>query len=236
MTGSQSSNAGPTPAAGPRGDIGRRLAQRREQLGLTRQETAHRAGTAPGYLQHLEEHPTAAPGIGVLIRLADALETTVAALCGGGIDQPPGLGQAAHHPELAELSAEECRARLSTHGVGRLAVSTREGPAIVPVNYTVIDDAIVFRTEPDTPPAEAVGNVVAFEVDHIDEALSRGWSVLVRGHARAVTDAEAVRRLQEQAYSAPWAGGQRDLWVRIEPDSMGGRGITVNGARAGGGE
>ncbi|MFH8491241.1 helix-turn-helix domain-containing protein [Streptomyces longisporoflavus] len=216
--------------------MGRRLAQRREQLGLTRQETAERAGTAPGYLQHLEEHPTAAPGTGVLIRLAGALETTAAELRGGGVDQPPGLGRAAPHPELAQLSAEECRARLSTHGVGRLAVSAPEGPTIVPVNYTVIDDAIVFRTAPGKSPARAVGTLVAFEVDHIDDALSRGWSVLVRGHARAVSDPDAVRRLQDQAYSSPWADGQRDLWVRIEIDSVSGRGITAAPSPAGGGE
>ncbi|MEW1928746.1 pyridoxamine 5'-phosphate oxidase family protein [Streptomyces sp. NPDC088360] len=223
--GQQPSNAASEPSGSPRSDIGRRLAQRRSQLGLTRQETADRAGTTPGYLQHLEEHPTADPGSGVLVRLADALQTSMAALRGGGIDEPPGLGRAGRHPVLAELSAEACRARLGTHGVGRLAVSTDEGPAIVPVNYTTIDDAIVFRTAPGTPPAAAIGASVAFEVDHIDEALSRGWSVLVRGHARAVTDADAVLALRDRSYSAPWAGGPRDLWVRIEPESMSGRSI-----------
>ncbi len=29
-----------------------------------------------------------------------------------------------------------------------------------------------------------ISGVVAFEVDHVDEAMSEGWSVLVRGHAR----------------------------------------------------
>ena len=211
----------------PHSDIGRRIEHRRDELGLTLQETAERAGTAPGYIQYLEQQPTAAPGIGLLIRLADALETTVAALRGGDADLPPGIGRAALHPQWNELTTEECRARLSTHGVGRLAVSTPEGPVIVPVNYSVIDGAVVFRTAPHTTPAAAAGTQVAFEVDRIDDALSQGWSVLVRGPAREVTDPDAIRRLEELAYSAPWAGGERNLWVCIDPVGITGREITV---------
>lgn len=218
--------AGRTPRSA-RGDIGRRIALRRQELGLTLEETAARAGTAPGYLRYLEEQPTAGPGLGVLLRIADVLRTTVAALSGGEADLPPGTGQAARRPELVELSEQECLARLSSHGVGRLALSAPGGPVVVPVNYTVVDGAVVFRTAPGTAPAEAVGAEVAFEADHIDEALSQGWSVLVRGPARSVTDPRAVRRLERRAGSAPWAGGSRDLWVRIDPAGITGRRIVV---------
>jgi hypothetical protein len=47
-------------------------------------------------------------------------------------------------------------------------------------------------------------------VDHIDEALSQGWSVLLLGTAAAVTDPEDDRRLDELAYTTPWAGGRRN--------------------------
>ncbi|PBC93335.1 hypothetical protein BX281_1128 [Streptomyces sp. Ag82_O1-15] len=220
-------NAASATADSAQGDIGRRIAQRREELGLTREETASRAGTAPGYVQYLEEQSTAMPGTAVLIRLADALNTSVTALRGGDADLPPGVGRAALHPELVELSAEECRTRLSRHGVGRIAMDTPDGPTVVPLNYTVIDGAVMFRTAPDAVPATAVGAHVAFEVDHIDEALSQGWSVLIRGFARAVTDPDAVCRLTELAYSGPWAGGERDVWVRLEPTDITGRRITV---------
>ncbi len=70
-------NAVSATADSAQGDIGRRIAQRREELGLTREETAFRAGTAPGYVQYLEEQSTAMPGTAVLIRLADALSTSV---------------------------------------------------------------------------------------------------------------------------------------------------------------
>jgi nitroimidazol reductase NimA-like FMN-containing flavoprotein (pyridoxamine 5'-phosphate oxidase superfamily) len=210
----------------PVGDLGRRLALRRSQLGLTLEETAGRAGVAHSYLRYLEEHPGAAPGTGVLLRLAGVLGTTVTELTGGNADLPPGLGRAARHPVFSELDPQECRALLATHGVGRLAVSTDDGPLVLPLNYSVVDGVIVYRTEPDSVPARASGQRVAFEVDRIDDAFSRGWSVLVRGHARTVTDSDAARRLAERAYSEPWAGGPRDLWVRIDPRRITGRRIT----------
>lgn len=219
------SGSAPLPAAPNPGDIGRRVAVERKRQGLTRAETARRARMAPDYLAYLEEHP-ADPGLASLIRLAAALGTSAAALRGGGIDLPPGQGQALVHPQLRDLSPEECRARLATHGVGRVAVSTPDGPAVVPVNYDVIDDAIVFRTAPGSVPAAAVGSDVAFEVDHVDEAMSQGWSVLVVGSARVVTEPDEVRRLADRAHTKPWAGGEREMRVSIQLSRLTGRRIS----------
>ncbi|MCX4510642.1 DUF1918 domain-containing protein [Streptomyces sp. NBC_01619] len=207
------------------GDIGRRVAAERERQGLTRAAVASRAAMAPEYVAYLEERP-ADPSLGALTRLAGAMGTSVEALRGGGIDLPPGQGQALLHPQLRSLSPDECRARLSTHGVGRVAVTTPEGPAVVPVNYEVIDDAIAFRTAPDSAPAAAVGTDIAFEVDHLDETASQGWSVLVVGHAQHVTEPDAVRRLAEGAHTKPWAGGEREMWVSIQPQRLTGRSIS----------
>ncbi len=208
------------------GDIGRRVAVERRRQNLSRGETARRARMSPEYLAYLEEQP-ADPTVATLIRLADALGTSVAALRGGGIDLPPGQGHALLHPQLLDLSPEECRTLLSTHGVGRIAVSTSDGrPAVVPVNYEIIDNTIVFRTAPDSVPAAAVGRDVAFEVDHVDEALSRGWSVLVVGPASVVTEPDAVHRLSQRAHTMPWAGGEREMWVSIRPTKITGRRIT----------
>jgi nitroimidazol reductase NimA-like FMN-containing flavoprotein (pyridoxamine 5'-phosphate oxidase superfamily) len=211
----------------PSGDLGRRLAARRSRLGRTAEETAARAGMAPSYVTHLERHPDAAPGRGALLTLAAALQTTVSELTGGDADVPPGREQAGRAPEFTELSRAECRELLSTHGVGRVAVSTELGPAIVPVNYSVVDDTIVFRTARGATPALACGSLVAFEIDRVDDVFSQGWSVLARGYAREVTDSDEERRLAERAYSAPWAGGRRDMWVRVEPYALTGRRIVT---------
>lgn len=192
---------------------------------MTRAETARRARMAPDYLAYLEEHP-ADPSLASLIRLADALGTSAAALRGGGIDLPPGQGIALLRPQLQDLGPDECRARLSTHGVGRVAVSTPDGPAVVPVNYEVVDDAIVFRTAPGSAPAAAVGADVAFEVDHVNQVMSQGWSVLAVGPARVVTDPDEVRRLTDRAHTEPWAGGEREMWVSIRPRRLTGRRIS----------
>ncbi|MGW7403029.1 pyridoxamine 5'-phosphate oxidase family protein [Streptomyces sp. NPDC054833] len=217
------------PGRGPNpGDIGRRAAAERRRQGMSRTETARRAAMAPDYLAYLEEHP-ADPTLATLIRLAAALGTSVEALRGGGMDLPPGRGMALLHPQLLQLSPDECRARLSTHGIGRIAVTTPDGPAVVPVNYVVVDDVIVFRTAPDSVPAAAVGKEVAFEVDHVDDALSRGWSVLAVGPAQVVTDPGTVRRLSESACTDSWAGGRRDMWVSIQPARLTGRRIGTAG-------
>lgn len=230
--GTDTSEAEPAPEATPQagapnpGDVGRRVAVERRRHGLSRGEAARRARMSPDYLAYLEEHP-ADPTVATLIRLADALGTTVTALRGAGIDTPPGQGHALLHPHLRDLTPEECRALLSTHGVGRIAVTTPGGrPAIIPVNYEIVDDTIVFRTAPGSVAAAAVGTDAAFEVDHMDDASSQGWSVLAVGPASAVTETAAVRRLVQHAHTAPWAGGRREMWVAIRPVRLTGRRIT----------
>ncbi|MFF7969871.1 pyridoxamine 5'-phosphate oxidase family protein [Streptomyces sp. NPDC007905] len=216
------------PAASPaQGDLGRRIERRRRELGLTREEVAFRAGMAEGYVAHLEEHSTAAPDASTLLRLAGALRTSPAELGGGHFGLPAGLGRAARYPRLAELSERECRELMATHGVGRIAVTGEGAPVVVPVNYSVVDVTIVFRTTQGSVATQGLDREVAFEIDRVDDALSQGWSVLVRGTARAVTDPDEVGHLAEHAYSTPWAGGERDLWMRIEPAAYTGRRIDV---------
>ncbi|MER6459342.1 pyridoxamine 5'-phosphate oxidase family protein [Streptomyces sp. NPDC001228] len=222
-----------TPAGGSSGpgDVGRRVADERRRQGISRVEAARRARMSPDYLACLEENP-ADPGLGTLVRLADALGTTVTSLLGGGTDRPPGQGRALWHPRFRELSPEECRVLLSTHGVGRVAVSGSDGrPVVVPVNYEVVDEAIVYRTAPHTVAARTAETEVAFEVDHVDQAFGQGWSVLAVGRASVVTDPGAVRRLSQHAHTTPWAGGEREMWVSIRPASLTGRRIDPDAQR-----
>ena len=69
-------------APGP-GDLGRRIAARRRQLGWSRAELAVKAGQSVSYLTYLETHP-ALVTMTCLLELADALETTAEALLGAG--------------------------------------------------------------------------------------------------------------------------------------------------------
>ncbi|GAA4990352.1 pyridoxamine 5'-phosphate oxidase family protein [Kitasatospora paranensis] len=230
----RSGPAGPgKPAAGPEragpsdaGDLGRRVALRREQLGLGREETAVRAGMAVPYLEYLETSPADVEA-GALARLAAVLKTTVTQLLGGGLDLPPGRASAAAHPVLEELAHSECWERLSTDGVGRVALSTATGPLVLPVNYWVQDGTLIFRTAPEGPLAAAVGRRVAFEVDRIDEVLRTGWSVLATGGAHRIDDRPAPAHPEQRDRPSPWAGGERDLWIRITPTELSGRVIRT---------
>ena len=64
---------------------------------------------------------------------------------------------------------------------------------------------------------------VSFEADHLDQAHREGWSVLVQGHAHTVTDEREVKRLEDRTHLEPWAGGARDVYVRITPTRISGR-------------
>ncbi|MGX1672567.1 helix-turn-helix domain-containing protein [Streptomyces sp. NPDC055400] len=206
-------------------DLGRRIAARRQELGLTREQVGNRCGVDAGYIAYLEER-AAAPSSGSLVHIADALGTTVAELSGATTEQPPGQGAAQRDSELVALSEAECRHLLSTHGIGRVAVFTRDGPVIFPVNYVVSGSEIAFRTSWESLLAGAAGARVAFEVDHIDDAMKQGWSVLVVGEAAGVTDGESIRRLDAVARSLPWAGGDRKYWMSVIPVQITGRRVV----------
>ncbi|MEU7180361.1 helix-turn-helix domain-containing protein [Streptomyces celluloflavus] len=220
----------PTGPALEPSDLGRRVALRRQQLGLTREQVAARAAAAPDYLRYVEEQP-ATPGMGFMLRLAEALDTSVAELVGGTAELPAGLGRAAARPEVLVLTVQECRELLATHGVGRVAVTVADAPAVFPVNYTVAGKLVAYRTAPDAGPAAAAGHEAALEVDHLDDAFSAGWSVLVVGPAHAVTDLDELLTLEENAYTAPWVGGGRRQWIAIRPKRVTGRRIRVQGSR-----
>jgi transcriptional regulator with XRE-family HTH domain len=63
------------------GGLGRRLAERRRELGLTHAQVARRARLTEGYVRHVEEQP-ADIAHAALWRLAAALETTPRQLLG----------------------------------------------------------------------------------------------------------------------------------------------------------
>ncbi|WP_084965793.1 helix-turn-helix domain-containing protein [Thermoactinospora rubra] len=211
-------------------DLGRRLVAHRERLGLTPEQVAERAEMDPGYLRYLEANP-ATPPVETLDRLAKALETTVDNLLGGGRERPPGPGPAMAAPHLHELDRDECLRLIGPGGVGRVAFGGPGGPVVFPVNYTVHEGGIVFRTRYGGAMEEqlrtglrGVDVIIAFQVDRIDEARREGWSVLVQGPAHLVPEEEAASVAGVEV--TPWAGGERDLYIRITPGRVTGRRIS----------
>ncbi|MBW5480542.1 helix-turn-helix domain-containing protein [Streptomyces bambusae] len=214
--------SGETPG---RTDLGRRLAARRTELGLSREELGRRCGADGHYISYLEEH-AASPSMGTLVRVADALGITLDDLTGASADRPPGQSDARRDMALVALDEAECRRLLGTHGVGRIAVFTPEGPAVLPVNYMVAGTTIAFRTAAGTAAARATGTEAAFEIDHIDDVTSEGWSVMAVGELEAVTDADERQHLVVTARSHPWAGGVRVHWMKLTPVRLTGRRVV----------
>jgi len=183
---------------------------------------------APGYLAYLETSESPNASHATLARLAGALGIQVAALTGAGMDQPPGQGRPpARHAVLQDMTPDECRARLAPGGVGRFLYSSDRGPVAVPVNFAMLGDDVIFRTEAGDEVADATAqDKVSFDVDHIDDALREGWSVLASGKARVLTDAAEIQQARALDIE-PWAGGDRNAYIRLTPTEITGRRIRV---------
>jgi hypothetical protein len=203
--------------------LARRLSHRRNELGLSIEELAERAGVDPWFLAYFEQSADCTLSAGSLYRLAVALDTTPFALEGGDIARPPGAGRAGPHPALESLTPAQCEDHLAAGGVGRIVFSTDSGPVAFPVNFVFAGGCVIFRTS-DAMVANISG-AVAFEVDHVDEAMSEGWSVLVRGRARLIEGAE-LRLVAAGFDIEAWAGGARLNVVSIAPYEITGRVIT----------
>lgn len=125
------------------------------------------------------------------------------------------------------ISEQECLELLTTAQVGRVVLSIDALPAALPVNYDVYQDAIVFRTAPGSKLTAALNHtVVGFEVDEIDPATRSGWSVLVVGTSRVVSDPGEIAHL-DQAGLRSWAPLQDPRYVKISMQRISGRRLTA---------
>jgi uncharacterized protein len=126
---------------------------------------------------------------------------------------------------LDVLGYDECRDLLARSPIGRVALPLAGNPpAILPVNYALDDNDIVFRTDASSMLHRAHQQMVAFEIDGIDRLYHLGWSVLVTGTIEEVTDAADRNALADIALG-PWAPGAKSVWMRLHPDTMTGRSI-----------
>ncbi|MFJ6391089.1 pyridoxamine 5'-phosphate oxidase family protein [Streptomyces sp. NPDC091972] len=90
------------------------------------------------------------------------------------------------------------------------------------IAHVLIDGEIVIRTHAGaaltsrTRQATEAGVVVADEADLIDPDTHLGWSVVVTGFARLVTEPTELARYR--ALLRPWLDRTMDYAVRIHPD------------------
>ncbi|MGW0583083.1 pyridoxamine 5'-phosphate oxidase family protein [Streptomyces sp. NPDC002920] len=132
-----------------------------------------------------------------------------------------------------ELDGVEALRLLGSVSLGRVVFTRHALPTVRPVNHVLVDGDIVIRTHGDatltryTRQTGGEGAVVAYEADDIDPDTHLGWSVVVTGFARLVTDPRELARCQ--ALLRPWVSQRMDHAVRISPDLITGVRLTADG-------
>lgn len=210
------------------GDLGRRVHYWRERAKMTREDLADRAGMSAGYLEYLETSPAGQPSGGAVARIAAALGTSMAELLGGNVERAPGGAPAVRQPHLVALEPDRSWALLGKSGVGRVVFDSADGPIALPVNYAVSNHDILLRTDGDSVIAKIdAGARVSFEADHIDDAMSKGWSVVVHATCEDLGSDCKVGEIFDVRVD-PWAGGRKEHWIRLRACSIAGRAIATD--------
>jgi nitroimidazol reductase NimA-like FMN-containing flavoprotein (pyridoxamine 5'-phosphate oxidase superfamily) len=121
------------------------------------------------------------------------------------------------------LTRAQCLDLLRTDGIARIAYSQRAMPAIVTVDYAVIDEGLVLRLAEGAPELASLRDaVVAFQADQGSPLDEHSWSVSCVGKARLIEDpGEALATAA--AHDWPRTGATRPAFLRMDPDLLQGR-------------
>jgi hypothetical protein len=126
---------------------------------------------------------------------------------------------------LTQVDRAEALRLLGTVSLGRIVFTQHALPAVRPVNHLMDGDDIIVRLHEGATlasivaPTDASGVVVAYET-HI------GWSVVVTGYARRVTDPGELARYA--ARLRPWVEHPAmNAALRIRPDLVTGLRLTT---------
>lgn len=132
---------------------------------------------------------------------------------------------------LEVLERDECLQLLARATLGRIGVTSGALPTVLPVNFWLDGDRIVILTGEGSKLMAATRNaVVAFEVDDVDPMYHAGWSVVVTGVAREVTDPDDLAALR-RAPLTRWAPRGNGRVVAISTDMISGRRIAAGQPR-----
>jgi hypothetical protein len=130
---------------------------------------------------------------------------------------------------LVALERHESLELLRSAVVGRVLVTEGGLPMAFPVNYALLGDDIVFRSDGGTKLRAAGTNaVVGFQVDDFDVTGRGGWSVLVTGHASEIEDPSELEAAE--ALLDSWVPGHPGRFVKIRSQLISGR--RLRGAAA----
>ncbi|GGR37201.1 pyridoxamine 5'-phosphate oxidase family protein [Streptomyces roseolus] len=132
---------------------------------------------------------------------------------------------------MAQLGRAEALRLLGTVSLGRIVFTQHALPAVRPVNHLMDGDDVVVQLHDGATlasivaPTDATGVVVAYEADVIDPETHLGWSVVVTGYARRVTDEGELASFASRLRS--WVDHPAmNAALRIRPDLVTGLRLT----------
>ncbi|WP_295627376.1 pyridoxamine 5'-phosphate oxidase family protein [uncultured Corynebacterium sp.] len=124
---------------------------------------------------------------------------------------------------IERLNDDEALELLATKTFGRLVVRRKDDMDLFPLNYTVHEGKIYFRTaEGSKLFSLSLNDDVLFEADNVDESGASAWSVIVKGTARALTSNDEIRKADELPLK-PWLPTLKYNYVEITPGDVSGR-------------
>jgi nitroimidazol reductase NimA-like FMN-containing flavoprotein (pyridoxamine 5'-phosphate oxidase superfamily) len=124
---------------------------------------------------------------------------------------------------LEMLDRDECLRLLAGVQLGRVGATTEALPVVLPVNFVLDGERVVFSSSSGTKLyVAATGARLAFEADDIDSAAGSGWSVCVTGPGAVVEDPNEAERLRGLPLDTRAPEGDESLVV-IEPQVVTGR-------------
>lgn len=127
-------------------------------------------------------------------------------------------------PKLNQLDRRRCLDLLAQAQVGRFGTTLDAMPAVLPVNFVLLEDDVLVRTIPGSRLDDAVTNsVVAFEADWFSDDGLRGWSVQIRGIARELTDPVELAAAEAAGLRNMALPGVPKRYLRISTTEISGR-------------
>lgn len=126
---------------------------------------------------------------------------------------------------MTVIDRQHSLALLRSVPVVRVGLALNDVPVVLPVNFVIDNDEIVIRcTEGSKLDAGLAADVVVVEADEYDLDRHEGWSVVVKGRAREITDPHEIDHANTLGLQT-WANDATNHYIAISIDLVTGRSI-----------
>lgn len=128
---------------------------------------------------------------------------------------------------IKELGVHDCWKFLDSTSLCRIAFAHGDAVENFPVNFVATNGTLLIRTGEGTKLSSlADGKTVAVEADGMNQYGTIAWSVIIKGHATGVSDAEETQDAMDAGLS-PWQPGRKNILIRITPQAISGRKFVI---------